>query len=290
MIENDILIVLAPKESPESLCAMLTDHGLTTTLVQDFQATFEYLNTHISTFLLLDLDLEGAIPFLEKVINTFYDPPPYILAVDYFPCSQSQADILNLGADTCLEKPFDLKEVLAVINAVIRRVDRLARPKPLQSAPPIEHGGLAIDPLRRHVSMDGRSVSLTVKEFDILHLLISYPDVVFSKAQIYEHVWNEDYQFSTTSVSDLISSLRKNWGSMPGITAIFRRSTVPVTASPIQNNPYKPRARRLYVRRALILSIYRLFCGTVPENDQFFSTQFPNFCGIVIKVNQADTL
>ncbi|MCI8688484.1 MAG: hypothetical protein HFF57_09320 [Lawsonibacter sp.] len=53
--------------------------------------------------------------------------------------SQSQADILNLGADTCLEKPLDLKEVLAVINAVICWADRLARPKPLQSAPPIEH-------------------------------------------------------------------------------------------------------------------------------------------------------
>ena len=87
--------VLAPKESPESLFAMLTDHGLTTTLVQDFQAAFEYLNIHISTFLLLDLNLEGAIPFLEKGINTFYDLPPYILAVDYFPCSQSQADILR---------------------------------------------------------------------------------------------------------------------------------------------------------------------------------------------------
>lgn len=191
---------------------MLTDHGLTTTLVQDLKAAYEYLNAHISAFLLLDLDLEGATPFLEKVIDTFYDPPPYILAAAFFPCSQSQADILNLGADACLEKPLDLEEVLAVINAVIRRADRLARPKPFHAAPSIEHGGLSVDPLRRHVTMNGRPVSLTVKEFDILHFLISYPDVVFSKAQIYEHVWNEDYQYTTTSVSDLISSLRKKLG------------------------------------------------------------------------------
>lgn len=191
---------------------MLTDHGLTTTLVQDLKAAYEYLNAHISAFLLLDLDLEGATPFLEKVIDTFYDPPPYILAAAFFPCSQSQADILNLGADACLEKPLDLEEVLAVINAVIRRADRLARPKPFHAAPSIEHGGLSVDPLRRHVTMNGRPVSLTVKEFDILHFLISYPDVVFSKAQIYEHVWNEDYQYTTTSVSDLISSLRTKLG------------------------------------------------------------------------------
>lgn len=203
---------MAPKDSPESLCTMLTDHGLTTTLVQDLKAAYEYLNAHISAFLLLDLDLEGATPFLEKVIDTFYDPPPYILAAAFFPCSQSQADILNLGADACLEKPLDLEEVLAVINAVIRRADRLARPKPFHAAPSIEHGGLSVDPLRRHVTMNGRPVSLTVKEFDILHFLISYPDVVFSKAQIYEHVWNEDYQYTTTSVSDLISSLRRKLG------------------------------------------------------------------------------
>ncbi len=208
----DVLIVLSPTDNAEKLCMMLTNYGFTVTLTQDIASAFEKLKSNINSFLLLDIDLEGAIPFLQKVVTTFYDPPPYILAVDYFPCSQSQADILNRGADTCLEKPLDLEEVLAVINAVIRRADRLARPKPLHAAPPIEHGGLAIDPLRRHVSMDGRSVSLTVKEFDILHLLISYPDVVFSKAQIYEHVWNEDYQFSTTSVSDLISSLRKKLG------------------------------------------------------------------------------
>ena len=111
-----------------------------------------------------------------------------------------------------MEKPLDLEEVLAVINAVIRRAERLAKPKPLHAAPPIEHKGLFIDPLRRHVNMNGQSISLTVKEFDILYLLASYRGIVLSKMQIYEQVWNEDYQFATTSVSDHISSLRKKLG------------------------------------------------------------------------------
>ena len=106
IIKQDILIVLSPKENPEQLSSMLASHGFTATTAQNVQTAFDYLNSHISAFLLLDLDLEGAIPFLEKVIDTFYDPPPYILAVDFFPCSQSQADILNLGADACLEKPL----------------------------------------------------------------------------------------------------------------------------------------------------------------------------------------
>lgn len=203
---------MAPKENPDLLCTTLRNHGLITTLVQDVQTALDYLNSHISAFLLLDLDVEGSIPFLKKVLDTFYDPPPYILAVDFFPCSQSQADILNLGADACLEKPFDVEEVFAVINAVLRRAERLTRPRPLHSTPPIKHEGLSIDPLRRQVSIDGRQVTLTVKEFDVLHLLASYPGIVFSKEQIYEHVWNDDFQFATTSVSDIISSLRKKLG------------------------------------------------------------------------------
>lgn len=212
IIKQNILIVLSPKECPEQLCSILINRGMATTVVQDVQTAFEILKSHNAAFLLLDLDLDGAIPFLEKVVETFYDPPPYILAADAFPCSLSQAEMLNLGADACVEKPLDLEEVLAIINAVLRRAERLVRPGPLHTSPAVEHEGLFIDPLRRLVSMDGQEVSLTVKEFDILYFLFRYPGIVFSKEQIYEQVWNEDYRYATTSVSDLISSLRKKLG------------------------------------------------------------------------------
>lgn len=176
------------------------------------QTALETLKLHNAAFLLLDLDLEGAISFLEKAVETFYDPPPYILAADAFPCSLSQAEMLNLGADACLEKPLDMEEVAAKINAVLRRAERLARPGPLHGTPPIKHSGLSIDPLRRRVDIDGNTVSLTVKEFDILYFLSRYPGIVFSKEQIYERIWDEDYRYATTSVSDLISSLRKKLG------------------------------------------------------------------------------
>lgn len=152
---------------------------------------------------------------MKKVVTTFYDPPPYIIATDTFSCSREQADMLNLGADVCLEEPLDLDEILAVINAALRRADRLAHPKPLRTSSHIDLGSLRIDPLCRSVTIDGESVSLTVKEFDILHLLASHPGVVFSKEQIYERVWNDDYRFATTSVSDHISSLRKKLGLSP---------------------------------------------------------------------------
>lgn len=206
---------MSPKEHPEKLCALLNRHGLSCISVQTVQAALENLNAQVSAFLLLSLGLEGAIPFLKKVVTTFYDPPPYIIAIDAFSCSREQADMLNLGADACLEKPLDLGKALAIINAVLRRADRLDHPKPLRTNPQFDRGTLHIDPMCRRVTLDGRPVSLTVKEFDILHLLSSYPDIVFTKEQIYERVWNDDYKFATTSVTDHISSLRKKLGLTP---------------------------------------------------------------------------
>lgn len=139
---------------------MLTSYGLSTTVVQDVQNAFEILKSHISAFLLLDISLDGATVFMKKVVETFYNPPPYIIAIDVFPCSQAQADMLNLGADICLEKPLDLKEILAVINSVLRRADRLAHPKPLHISTSVKHGTLHIDPLQRSVSIDGHMVYL----------------------------------------------------------------------------------------------------------------------------------
>lgn len=124
----------------------------------------------------------------------------------------AQADILNLGADICVGKPFDTEEIVAVVNAALRRADRLAHPRPLQATPPIERGNLRFDPLRQEVTIDDKPVILTVKECGVLRLLIDHPGIIFSKEKIYEQVWDESYEFATTSVPDIISSLRKKLG------------------------------------------------------------------------------
>jgi len=207
--------VISPKECPEELCAAFNGRQISASLASNVQVAFENLKLHVTDFLLLDLGLDEAAPFLKRVTTTFYDPPPYIIAADAFPCSMAQAEILNLGADAFVGKPLDIEEVLAVINAALRRMDRLAHPKPIRAAPPIKRGELYIDAMRRIVTMNGRPVPLTKKEFDILRLMADHPDMVFTKEQIYEQVWNEDYNFSTTSVSDMISSIRKKLGLDP---------------------------------------------------------------------------
>lgn len=169
------------------------------------------LEVRSTAFVLLDMELEGAETFLDAVSTSFYDPPPYLIVTIASFESVARTAALNHGADICLIKPLDAQEILAVINAVLRRSTRFTR-GPVKLAPCIVRNDLSIDPLRRAVIMEGRSVKLTAKEFDILYFLASYPGFVFSKDQIYEYVWNDDSQFATTNVFDHISALRKKLG------------------------------------------------------------------------------
>lgn len=210
-ILQDILIVLSDEDNPQLLSCTLEKHKIAIVIRKDIRTAIHYLSTQTPAFLLLDIDLEGAEIFLDSIACRFYDPPPFLIVVSSFSSSIERAAVLERGADICLEKPIDAVEVLAVINVTLRRAVRLER-KQLRLAPCINQGDLIIDPLRRSVTLKGRPIELTVKEFDVLYLLASYPGVVLSKEEIYTHIWNDDYKFATTSVSDHISSLRQKMG------------------------------------------------------------------------------
>jgi len=97
---------------------------------------------------------------------------------------------LRLGADDYLAKPFSPVELVARVESVLRR--SAARP----AAPAMEvvddgsPGGLKVDELTREVKIDGKSVDLTAKEFDLLAFLVQSPRQVFSRGQLLEHVWS----------------------------------------------------------------------------------------------------
>lgn len=211
LIRQDILIVLSDSTQRDILRDALTHSGIDVTLAEDVRQAVRSLKLQVTAFLLLDLSLDGANLFLDEIVGTYYTPPPFLMAADTIYNNMMRTDILNRGADVCLAKPVDADEVLAVMNAVFRRTIRLGR---VQSklAPCIRHKELLVDPLRRSVVMKGRSIELTVKEFDVLYLLASNPGLVFSKEQIYDHIWNDDYRFATTSVFDQISSIRQKLG------------------------------------------------------------------------------
>ncbi len=120
--------------------------------------------------------------------------------------------MLNQGADTCIEMPVDLNEILAVLNAVLRREERLNGWYAGTLLPCINHKELFIDPLRRKVGMRGQTVDLARREYEVLYLLASNPGIVITRDQIYSHIWKEESNVDTSIVTDCISSLRRKLG------------------------------------------------------------------------------
>jgi len=107
---------------------------------------------------------------------------------------------LELGADDYLTKPFSIRELLARVKALFRRMEALAAPR--EVAGRIEIAELAIDLDRRRVSVAGRLVELTAKEFDLLVQLARHPGRVYTRAQLLDHVWGyarDSYQHTVNS-------------------------------------------------------------------------------------------
>jgi len=115
---------------------------------------------------------------------------------------------LNMGGDDYITKPFHPVELLARVQAALRRYARLGGMKE-QTQGAHQTGGLVVDNNQKRVTVDGEEVSLTALEYNILHLLISNMDRVFSSEQIYEAVWNEPAFHVSKTVSVHVRHIRE---------------------------------------------------------------------------------
>ncbi len=114
---------------------------------------------------------------------------------------------LELGADDYVVKPYGLRELVARIRAVARRT--AGRPEPHGT---LRSGSLEVDVRARRASIDGRELPLTMKEFDLLTLLVSEPGVVVERQRILREVWNTTWYGSSKTVDVHVASLRKKLG------------------------------------------------------------------------------
>jgi len=114
---------------------------------------------------------------------------------------------LEVGADDYLTKPFGIRELLARVKALFRRVDALAE-APAQPQKVLQLDRLTIDPARRRVLLDAQEVHLTSREFDLLVHFASHPGLVYSRAQLLDLVWGYGHDGYEHTVNSHINRLR----------------------------------------------------------------------------------
>lgn len=114
---------------------------------------------------------------------------------------------LNVGADDYITKPFNPVEVMARVRSQLRRYLNLGSKVPKQET--ITIGGLELDDRAKTVLLDGEPVSLTPKEYEILKLLMSNPDRVFTPKEIYEQVWKEQSFGTDNTIAVHIRHIRE---------------------------------------------------------------------------------
>lgn len=134
----------------------------------------------------------------------------YIMPIIVASAKTTQEDkigVLKMGADDFISKPFDINEVLARVEAQLRRYTAFSSSKK-RSNNKLTHKNLTLDIDSRQVQVNGIDINLTVREFDILELLINNPNKVFTRANLFESVWKDEFIGDDNTVNVHISNLR----------------------------------------------------------------------------------
>ncbi|MFL5872343.1 MAG: response regulator transcription factor [Solirubrobacterales bacterium] len=169
---------------------------------------------HRPDLVVLDLMLPGLDGF--EVLRRLRERPGKPVAVIMLTARGEESDRLvglRHGADDYVVKPFSPAELVARVEAVLRRVS--PPPEEEDDAPPIEHGPLRIEPAGRRAFLDGAELDLTMREFDLLAYLAARPGRVFSRDQLMEAVWESPFFTDTSTVTVHIRRLRVKLGDDP---------------------------------------------------------------------------
>lgn len=207
MIEHKILIIDDDVELCNLLEKCLSSDGMTTSIANTGAKGLSLFSQGAYCLVVLDVMLPDISGFsiIEEIRNSNNVPVLMLTAKNE---EEDKVKGLGLGADDYLTKPFGIKEFLARVNSLIRRNTVLKYGLPGNESE-MRFNGITIDSRNRAVIVNNQEVKLTAKEFDLLHFLAVNRGKIFTKQQLYNQVWNDEYAYGDNNIMSFISKLRK---------------------------------------------------------------------------------
>jgi DNA-binding response OmpR family regulator len=195
----------------------LEREGFRTAAVNDGQAALDFVKREPPALMVLDLMLPKIDGYeVCRRVRAASDLPIIMLTARDEDLDKIIG--LELGADDYMTKPFNPRELVARVKAILRRSERAAKP---EATRPLHLGDVTIDPARREVIVVGKSVTPRTKEFDLLLTLAEHRGLVLTREQLLDLVWGFDYVGQTRTIDVHVAHLRKLLaGSHVGIETI----------------------------------------------------------------------
>lgn len=210
VVKQKILIVDDDNNIAELISLYLTKECYTTMIVNDGEEALSAFPTFEPNLILLDLMLPGIDGYqVCREIRAKSSTPIIMLS--------AKGEIfdkvlgLELGADDYIIKPFDSKELVARVKAVLRRYQPVIKQPevPKKVAKLVEYPELIINQTNYSVIYQGESVDMPPKELELLYFLASSPNQVFTREQLLDHIWGYEYIGDTRTVDVHIKRLRE---------------------------------------------------------------------------------
>lgn len=209
---NQILIIEDEQSIADMVKMCLTKNGYICEIANDGMTATEKIDEKRYDLILLDImlpDIDGYD--LIDYIKQFEIPVIFVTAKTSIP---DRVKGLKLGAEDYVTKPFDLEELLARVETVLRRYNKTERI--------LEVGKIKIDTLSRTVLLDGVLIPLPAKEYDLLLFLVRNKNIALYREVIFEQVWQEPYLGNTRTIDLHIQRLKKKLDLDDAIETIYK--------------------------------------------------------------------
>lgn len=206
--KQKVLIVDDDSNIAELISLYLTKECFETMIVYDGESVMGAIVSFEPNLILLDLMLPGIDGYqVCREVRAKYTMPIIMLSAKGEVFDKVLG--LELGADDYMEKPFDTKELVARVKAVLRRYKPASEPQPQSRDESVEYPDLVINRTNYSVTYMGRNVDMPPKELELLYFLAASPNHVFTREQLLDQIWGYEYMGDTRTVDVHIKRLRE---------------------------------------------------------------------------------